>query len=49
MKTFLRIHCLFFYFADQNTNSQREIFKALWPHASGISAMLSIVAFLLGN
>ena len=31
---------------DQNTNSKRGIFK---PHASGISAMLSIEAFSLGN
>ena len=34
---------------DQNTNSQRGIFKSLWPHASGISAMRSIEAFSLGN
>ena len=37
------------YFVDQNTNSQRGICKTLWPHASGISAMLSIEAFSLGN
>ena len=37
------------HFLDQNTNSQCGIFKTLWTHASGISAMLSIVAFLLGN
>ena len=33
------------YFVDQNTNNQCGIFKTLWPHASGISAMRSIVAF----
>ena len=37
------------YFVDQNTNSQHGICKTLWPHASGISAMLSIEAFSLGN
>ena len=37
------------YFVDQNTNNQCGIFKTLWPHASGISAMLSIEAFLFGN
>ena len=37
------------YFVDQNTNSQRGICQTLWPHASGISAMLSIKAFSLGN
>ena len=37
------------YFVDQNTNSQRGICKTLWPHASGISAVLSIEAFSLGN
>ena len=37
------------YFVDQNTNSQHGIWKTLWPHASGISAMLSIEAFSLGN
>ena len=33
------------YFVDQNTNSQQGICKTLWPHVSGISAMLSIEAF----
>ena len=37
------------YFVDQNTNSQRGICKTLWSHASGISAVLSIEAFSLGN
>ena len=37
------------YFVDQNTNSQRGICQTLRPHASGISAMLSIKAFSLGN
>ena len=37
------------YFVDKNTNSQHGICKTLWPHASGISAMLSIEAFSLGN
>ena len=33
------------YFVDQNTNNQCGIFKTLWPHASGISAVRSIVVF----
>ena len=37
------------YFVDQHTNSQRGVCKTLWPHAFGISAMLSIEAFSLGN
>ena len=37
------------YFVDQNTNSQHGICKTLWPHAFGISAMLSIEAFSLAS
>ena len=56
MKTFfvdslfvLLVKCHLLWIVDQNTNSQHGIVKTLWPHASQITAMLSIEAFSLGN